>query len=152
MVVATLESINGLIIKCQGFAYGIGDTKVLITAKEGMMKITSNELHFEEDNVFLYFSFNPNIKKIKCTFTVTEIDAEYVESLIKKVGLLPTDENIDNYGRDPTLVEKFWNKKFMIKYNELMKYLRKSKIKYSFYEKFKPAYNKNSNGENLEFL
>jgi flagellar capping protein FliD len=67
--------------------------------------------------------------------------------MISRVGLQTTEENIQNYQRDPTLVEKFWNNEFVKKYNELMKYLRRSKIKFLFQEKFKPAFNKNRNNE-----
>ena len=39
---------------------------------------------------------------------------------------------------DPTLIERFWNDRFIAKYTELMKYLRKSKMPFQLQEKFKP--------------
>ena len=92
-------------------------------------------------------TFNPTIKKIHCVIYLTEIDNAFVEKILSHVGLPTTEENIQNYQRDPTLIERFWNDRFIAKYTELMKYLRKSKMPFQLQEKFKPAFNKNRNNE-----
>ncbi len=147
MVEGTLKDMNAEILKYQSLTEGIADTRIIKSSKEEKFKIISDELFFEEDNVHIYLTFNSNIKKIRCIIYVTEINSDYVEMMISRVGLPVTEENIQNYQRDPTLVEKFWNDEFKKKYNELMKYLRRSKIKFLFQEKFKPAFNKNRNNK-----
>ncbi len=147
MVEARQEKINAEILKFQSLAEGIGDTRIIESSNVENLKVVSNELFFEEDNVHLYLTFNVNVKKIKCMIYITEIDSDYVEMLISRVGLLITEENIQNYRRDPTLIEKYWNDEFIPKYNELFKYLRRSKTKYLFQERFKPTFNKNRNNE-----
>ena len=147
MIEATLKEINAEILKYQSLTEGIADTKIIKSSKEEKLKITSDELFFEEDHVHIYLTFNPNVKKIRCIIYLTEINSDYVEMMISRVGLPTTEANIQNYQRDPTLVEKFWNAEFIPKYNELMKYLRRSKIKFLFQEKFKPTFNKNRNNE-----
>ena len=147
MVEATLKEINAEILKYKSLTEGIADTRIIKSSKEDKFKIISDELFFEEDNVHIYLTFNSNIKKIRCIIYLTEISSDYVEMMISRVGLPVTEENIQNYQRDPTLVEKFWNDEFIKKYNELMKYLRRSKIKFLFQERFKPAFNKNRNNE-----
>ena len=147
MVEATLKDLNAEILKYQSLTEGITDTRIIKSSKEEKFKIISDELFFEEDNVHLYLTFNPNVKKIRCIIYLTEIDSDFVEMMISRVGLTTTEANIQNYQRDPTLVEKFWNAEFIPKYNELMKYLRRTKIKYHFQEKFKPTFNKNRNNE-----
>ena len=150
MIETSLKAINDEILKYQGLAEGIGDTMIIKSSKEEELKVVSNKLFFEEDNVYLYLIFNSNIKRIKCVLYVTEINREFVETMISRVGLRITEENIQNYQRDPTMVEKFWNHRFIKKYNELMKYLRRSKIKYQFQEKFKPTFSKNRDNEVVE--
>ncbi|WP_371806737.1 hypothetical protein [Candidatus Lokiarchaeum ossiferum] len=147
MSAPTLESINADIRKYQALTEGIGDTKILETSNKDKSKIVSDKLFFEEDCVYLYLTFNVNIKKVKCILYVTEINPDFVETMISRVGLLCTEENIENYSRDPTLIEKFWNDEFVKKYNELFKSLRRSKIKYLFKEKLKPAFSKNQFNE-----
>ena len=143
MVEPTLETINENIRKYQVLTEGIGDTQIIESSNVEKSKIVSDKLFFEEDCVYLYLTFNPNMKKVKCIMYVTEINPDFVEMLISRVGLLVTEENIENYSRDPTLIEKFWNDSFVKKYNELFKLLRKSKTKYIFQEKLKPAFSKN---------
>jgi hypothetical protein len=150
MIETSLEAINNEILKYQGLAEGIGDTQIIKSPHEDKVKVVSDKLFFEEDHVYLYLIFNSNIKKIKCVLYITEINSEFVEMMISRVGLRVTEENIQNYQRDPTMVEKFWNHIFVKKYNELMKYLRRSKIKYQFQEKFKPTFSKNRNNEIVE--
>ncbi len=147
MVEGTLKDMNAEILKYQSLTEGIADTRIIKTSNVEKFKIISDELFFEEDNVHIYLTFNSNIKKIRCIIYLTEINSEFVEMMISRVGLPVTEENIQNYQRDSTLVEKFWNDEFKKKYNELMKYLRRSKIKFLFQEKFKPAFNKNRNNE-----
>lgn len=143
----TLETINADIRKYQALTEGIGDTQIIKSTNENKSKIVSDSIFFEEDCVYLYLTFNPNIKKVKCFLYVTEINPDFVEMMISRVGLLTTEENIENYSRDPTLIEKFWNDVFVKKYNELFKLLRRSKIKYIFQEKLKPAFSKNQFNE-----
>ena len=150
MVNATLEDINAEMLKIVSLVDEIGDTEIIKSSQVDKNKITSDELFFENENVYMYLTFNVNIKKISCVFYLTEIDSDYAETLLSKIGLPTTEENIQNYRRDPTMVEKFWNDRFIPKYNELMKYLRKSKIKYHFQEKFKPTFKKNRNNEIVE--
>ena len=147
MVEGTLKDMNAEILKYQSLTEGIADTRILKSSNAEKFKIISDELFLEEDNVHIYLTFNSNIKKIRCIIYLTEINSEFVEMMISRVGLPVTEENIQNYQRDPTLVEKFWNDEFKKKYNELMKYLRRSKIKFLFQEKFKPAFNKNRNNK-----
>ncbi len=150
MVNATLENINAEIQKYASLADGIGDTHIKISSKLDGSKIKSDILFFEDENVLMQLSFNINTKKIICVFCLTEIDGDYVETLLSKIGLPTTEESIQNYKRDPSMIEKFWNDRFIKKYNEIMKYLRKSKIKYNFQEKFAPEFNKNRNNEIVE--
>ena len=147
MVEASLKEINAEILKYQSLTEGIADTKIIKSSNVENFKVISDELFLEEDNVHLYLTFNSNIKKIRCIIYLTEINSDYVEMMISRVGLPETEENIQNYQRDPTLVEKYWNDEFIKKYNELMKYLRRSKIKFLFQERFKPTFNKNRNNE-----
>jgi len=147
MVEANLNDMNAEILKYQSLTEGISDTRIVKSSNNEKFKIMSDELFFEEDNVHLYLTFNSNNKKIRCIFYVTEINSDFVEMMISRVGLPTTEENVQNYQRDPTLVEKFWNAEFTPKYNELMKYLRRTKIKYLFQEKFKPTFSKNRNNE-----
>ena len=147
MIEGTLKDMNAEILKYQSLTEGIADTRIIKSSNVEKFKIISDELFFEEDNVHIYLTFNSNIKKIRCIIYLTEINSEFVEMMIRRVGLPVTEENIQNYQRDPTLVEKFWNDEFKKKNNELMKYLRRSKIKFLFQEKFKPAFNKNRNNE-----
>ena len=128
-------------------AEGIGDTEILDSAKVEKSNVMSNELFFEDENVYMYLTFNSNIKKVKCVFCLTEIDSDYVETLMTKIGLPTTEQNIQNYKRDVTMIEKYWNDRFIKKYKERMKYLRRSKIKYYFKENLKPTLNKNRNNE-----
>lgn len=150
MIETSLEAINAEILKYQELAEGIGDTRIITSSYEKKLKVVSDKLLFEDDNVYIYLAFNSKIKRIKCVLILTEIDRDFVEMMISKVGLLATEENIQNYQQDPTMVEKFWNHVFVKKYNELMKYLRRSKIKYVFQEKFKPTFSKNRNNEIVE--
>ena len=150
MVNATLEDINAEIEKYASLAEGIGDTEIKKSSKIDGSKIKSDVLFFEDENVQMQLSFNINTKKIICVFCLTEIDSDYVETLLSKIGLPTTEESIQNYKRDPTMIEKFWNDRFIKKYNEVMKYLRRSKIKYNFQEKFAPEFNKNRNNEIVE--
>ena len=149
MITATLEQINSEIVKYYSLAEGIGDIGILNSSKIEKSKVTSNELFFEDDNVHMYLTFHPNIKnkKVGCVFLLTDIDDEFVEELISRVGLPTTQENIENYKRDPSLIEKFWNDRFIKKYNEIMKYLRRSKVKYQFREKLPPVLKKNRHNE-----
>ncbi|QEE14407.1 hypothetical protein DSAG12_00220 [Promethearchaeum syntrophicum] len=147
MVKATLKDLNAEILKYQSLTEGIADTTIIKSSKEEKIKISSDELFIEEDNVHIYLTFNPNVKKIRCIIYLTEVDSDFVEMMISRVGLPTTETNIQNYQRDPTLVEKYWNAEFIPKYNELMKYLRRSKIKFLFQERFKPTFNKNRNNE-----
>ncbi|MHA1647049.1 MAG: hypothetical protein ACTSVU_06415 [Promethearchaeota archaeon] len=147
MVGANLEAINAEIIKYQTLTEGFGDTQIIKSSKEERLKVVSDTLFFEEDMVYLYLTFNPNLQKVKCILYLTELNPDFVEMMISRVGLAATEENIQNYQRDPTLVEKFWNAVFIKKYNELMKYLRRSKIKLQYQERFKPAFKKNRNNE-----
>ncbi len=147
MIEATLKEINAEILKYQSLTEGIADTRIIQTSKEEKLKIISDELFFEEDKVHIYLTFNPNIKKIRCIIYLTEINCDFVETMISRVGLPVTEENIQNYQRDPTLIEKYWNVEFIKKYNELMKYLRRSKIKFLFQERFQPTFNKNRDNE-----
>ena len=147
MVEATIKDINVEILKYQSLTDGIADTRIIKSSNAEKFKIISDELFFEEDNVHIYLTFNSNIKKIRCIIYLTEINSDYVEMMISRVGLPVTEENVQNYQRDPTLVEKYWNDEFKKKYNELMKYLRRSKIKFLFQEKFKPTFSKNRNNE-----
>ena len=147
MVQATLNDINAEILKYQSLAEGIADTRIIKSSNVEKFKIVSDELFFEEDNVHIYLTFNSNVKKIRCIIYLTEINSEFVEMMISKVGLPVTEENIQNYQRDPTLIEKYWNDEFIKKYNEMMKYLRRSKIKFLFQERFKPTFSKNRNNE-----
>jgi predicted PilT family ATPase len=146
MLEATLKSINSEILKLQSIAEE-GDTRIISSTNMEKSLVISDELLFEEEQVHLYLSFSPTLKKIKCVFYITEIDPEFVETMIRQVGLPVTTENIQNYQRDPTLIEKFWNETFIKKYNELMKYFRKNKMAVFFKEKFPPAFNKNRNNE-----
>ncbi len=143
MIETSLDAINAEIQKIQPLTEGIGDTQIISASNEGKLKVVSDKLYFEEDNVYLYLTFNPNLKNVKCIFYVTEINSDFVETMITRVGLLATDVNIQNYSRDPTMVDKFWNDVFVKKYNELFKYLRRTKMKMIFQEKFPPAFNKN---------
>jgi hypothetical protein len=143
MLIATLENINAEMLKYASLAEEIGDIEIIHSSKVEKTKVMSDELFFEEENVYMYLTFNSNIKKIKCVFYLTEIDSEFVEALMSKIGLLTTEENVQNYKRDLTMIDKYWNARFITKYNEVLKKLRKSKIKYLFLEKFKPVYNKN---------
>ena len=147
MIEATLKEINAEIIKYQSLTEGIADTRIKKTSKEEKFKVISDELFFEEDNVHIFLTFNPNVKKIRCIIYLTEINSDFVETMISRVGLPVTEENIRNYQRDPTLIEKYWNDEFIKKNNELMKYLRRSKIKFLFQERFKPTFNKNRDNE-----
>lgn len=147
MVQATLNDINAEILKYQSLAEGIADTRIIKSSNVEKFKIVSDELFFEEDNVHIYLTFNSNVKKIRCIIYLTEINSEFVEMMIRRVGLPTTEENIQNYQRDPTLIEKYWNDEFIKKYNEMMKYLRRSKIKFLFQERFKPTFSKNRNNE-----
>jgi hypothetical protein len=150
MVDATLAGMNAEILKYQTFSQEMGDTRIIpsIPSSSGeKCKILSDELLFESENIHLFLTFNATIKKVKCVIYVTEIEGEFVEKMISQVGLPVTEANIQNYRRDPTLVEKFWNEAFIKKYIELLKYLRKSKMTYQFQEKFKPVLNKNRNNE-----
>jgi hypothetical protein len=143
MVEATLEKINAEILKYQNLTVDVGDTRIIKSSKEEKIKVTSDEMMFEEENVYMYLTFNPNVKKVICVFYLTKIDEEFVDMMISKVGLLTTEQNIRNYGKDPSLIDAYWNKKFIIKYKEIMRYLRKTKVKYQFQERFKPTMNKN---------
>ena len=147
MVNAKLEDLNAEILKYASLMDEIGETQIIKSSKVDKFKIKSDELFFEEENVYMYLTFNTNIKKINCVFYLTEIDSDYAETLMNRIGLPTTEENIQNYKRDPTMVEKFWNDRFIKKYNEIMKYLRRSKIKFQFQERFKPTFNKNRNNE-----
>lgn len=146
----TLETINAEIRKYQALAEGIGDTEILKSSTVEDGKLISDTIFFEEDNVYMYLIVYPNHQNIKCILYVTEINPEFVEMMISRVGLLITEENIQNYGRDPTLIQKFWNDVFTVKYNEIFKLLRRSKIKYIFKEKFKPMFNRNRENEIVE--
>ncbi len=147
MIEGTLKDMNAEILKYQSLTEGIADTRIIKSSNVEKFKIISDELFFEEDNVHIYLTFNSNNKKIRCIIYLTEINSDFVEMMISRVGLPVTEENIQNYQRDPTLVEKFWNDEFKKKNNELMKYLRRSKIKFLFQEKFKPTFSKNRNNE-----
>lgn len=143
MVKATIEAINMEIKKYQALAEGFGDTKILNNGTTKRLNVYSNYLVFQEDYVYLYLKYHQNVKKIKAYFCLTNIDEEYVESLLSRVGLPTTEQNIQNYARDPSMIAKFWNDRFIKQYNEIFKYLRKTKIKYLFKEKFAPMLNKN---------
>ena len=143
MLSASLENINTEMLKYASLAEKIGDVEMLQSSKVEKTKVMSDELFFEEENVYMYLTFNSNIKKIKCVFYITEIDSEFVEALMSKIGLPINEENVQNYSRDLTMIEKYWNSRFIKKYNEVLKHLRRAKIKYQFQEKFKPVYNKN---------
>ena len=147
MLSASLENINAEMLKYASLAEEIGDVEMLQSSKVEKTNVMSDELFFEEENVYMYLTFNSNTKKIKCVFYITEIDSEFVEALMSKIGLPTTEENVQNYSRDLTMIEKYWNSRFIKKYNELLKYLRRSKIKYQFQEKFKPVFNKNRYNE-----
>jgi hypothetical protein len=147
MVATTLDGLNSEILRYQSLAQEMGDTRIIPSAIQDKLKIVSNELLFEDENVHLTLSLNPTSQKIACTLYVTEIDEVFVGKILRQVGLPLTEANIENYQRDPTLIEKFWNDRFIAKYNELMKYFRKSKMSLIFLEKFKPAFSKNSKNE-----
>ena len=147
MIDATLTNINSEIIKYQLLTQDMGDTQIIPSSNNDKNKIVSDEILFEDENAHLYLTFNPTIKKIHCVIYLTEIDNAFVEKILSHVGLPTTEENIQNYQRDPTLIERFWNDRFIAKYTELMKYLRKSKMPFQLQEKFKPAFNKNRNNE-----
>ena len=149
MISATLENINTELLKFASIAEEIGDIEIIESSKVEKTRVMSNELHFEEENVYMYLTYNEkNINKpVKCVFYITEIDSEFVAALMDKIGLPTTEENIQNYKRDLTMIEKYWNVRFIKKYNEVLKKLRRAKIKYLFQEKFKPVYNKNRNNE-----
>ncbi len=147
MINATLTNINSEIIKYQLLTQDMGDTQIIPSSNNNKNKIVSDEILFEDENAHLYLTFNPTIKKIHCVIYLTEINNAFVEKILSHVGLPTTEENIQNYQRDPTLIERFWNDRFIAKYTELMKYLRKSKMPFQLQEKFKPAFNKNRNNE-----
>ena len=96
MVNATLEDINAEMLKYTSLADEIGDTEIIKSSKVDKYKITSDELFFEEENVYMYLTFNVNIKKINCVFYLTEIDSDYAETLMSRIGLPTTEENIQN--------------------------------------------------------
>jgi hypothetical protein len=147
MVNATLEDINAEILKYQALAEGVGDTRIDETSKIDGFKVTSNKLVFEEENVFLALTFNSNIKKISCVFYLTYIDDDFVDVQISKVGLAASEKNIENYRRDPSLIDRYWEKHYIPKYKEIFKYLRRSKVKYRFVEKMPPTLKKNRMNE-----
>ncbi len=147
MVTATIDDINAEMTKFATLVEGVADAEILENSHVDKFKVISNELHIIDENVFMYLTFNSNIKRIKCVFYLTDIDEDYIESLITKVGLPATDQNIQNYKRDPTLVAKYWNDRFLKTFKEILKKLRKLKIKYQFQERFPPTYNKNRDNE-----
>lgn len=147
MLAPSLNALNSEIRIYQKLIQDCGDTRIIPSTNSDPSKVMSDELLVIDENIHIYLTFLPSIQKIKCVIYVTEIDSMFVEQVLTRVGLRATEANLQNYQRDPTLVEKYWNERFIEKYHELMKYFRKTKITCVYQEKFQPTFNKNQQNE-----
>ena len=129
------ESVNDQLLQIFDKVHEFGDCEIISSARAEKFKLISDELFFEEESVYFYLTYHERLKKFKGTFYLTDINPDFIATLIEKIGINASNQNINKYMHDETLQEKFWEKEFRVKYNELMKYLRRKKINCIYAEK-----------------
>lgn len=129
------ESVHQELLQIYAKIKDYGDIEILPNARVEKFKIIADELFFEEENVHFILTYHQRLKKFKGNFYLTEINPDFIAELIEKIGIVASNANINKYMHDETLQDKFWEKEFRVKYNELMKYLRRKKINCSYSER-----------------
>ena len=138
MVEINADAVKKQLVKIyDDYIVDYGDCEILSTGRIERSKIISDELFFEEENVYFSLTYDNRLQKYTGMFTITEVNPDFIAIQLERLGIMVNEDSLQKYGHDETLQDRFWEKIFKLKFNELMKFLRKKKIQCKYMEKIR---------------